>query len=55
MSNPQPVNRLFKVAVRVVQYKDRIRLQLPSTCPVKSVLQQITEILYRVPPMVATA
>jgi hypothetical protein len=49
------INRLFKIAVRVVQYKDRIRLQLPSTCPVKSVLKQITEILYRVPPRVATA
>jgi hypothetical protein len=49
------INRLFKIAVRVVPYKDRIRLHLPSTCPVKPVLKQITEILYRVPPIVATA
>ena len=49
------IHRLFKIAVRVVQYKDRIRLQLPSTCPVKSVLKQITEILYLVPPVVSTA
>jgi hypothetical protein len=27
--------KLFKIAVRVVQYKDRIRLQLPSNCPVR--------------------
>jgi hypothetical protein len=49
------INRLFKIAVRVVQYKDRIRLRLPSTCPVKPVLKQITEILYLVPPMVNTS
>jgi len=48
------INRLFKIAVRVVQYKDRIRLHLPSTCPVKPVLKQITEILYLVPPAVNT-
>ena len=49
------IHRLFKIAVRVVQYKDRIRLQLPSTCPVKPVLKKITEILYLVPPVVRTA
>jgi len=42
--------RLFKIAVRVVQYKDRIKLQLPSTCPVKDILLQVTEILYCIPP-----
>jgi hypothetical protein len=46
------INRLFKVAVRVVQYNDRIRLRLPTTCPVKPVLKKMTEILYLVPPMV---
>lgn len=38
--------KLFKIAVRVVQYKDRIRLQLPNSCPFKAVLHKITEILY---------
>ena len=41
LSNAQPntvMLRLFKLAVRVVQYKDRIKLQLPSQCPVKSLL-----------------
>ena len=27
--------KLFKIAVRVVQYKDRIKLHLPSSCPVR--------------------
>lgn len=38
--------KLFKIAVRVVQYKDRIKLQLPSSYPFKAVLHKITEILY---------
>jgi len=29
-----------------VQYKDRIRLQLPSHCPVKGLIQRVTEILF---------
>ncbi len=49
------INRLFKIAVRVVQYKDRIRLQLPTACPVKHVLKQVTQILYQVPALVRTA
>ncbi|HYQ91200.1 MAG TPA: IS1380 family transposase [Candidatus Competibacteraceae bacterium] len=40
--------KLFKIAVRVVQYKDRIKLQLPSSCPVKALLHQVTEILFQV-------
>ena len=47
----QPVTvilKLFKLAVRVVQYKDRIKLHLPSGCPVKSLLSKVTEILYQV-------
>lgn len=44
------ITRLFKIAARIVQYKDRIRLQLPSTCPVKDILAQVTEILYCIPP-----
>ena len=38
--------KLFKIAVRVMQYKDRIKLQLPSSYPFKAVLHKITEILY---------
>ena len=38
--------KLFKMAVRVVQYKDRIRLQLPTHCPVKGLVQRVTEILF---------
>jgi Transposase DDE domain group 1 len=30
--------KLFKIAVRVVQYKDRVKLQLPSRCPMKALL-----------------
>jgi len=44
------ISKLFKIAVRLVQYKDRIKLHLPTSCPVKSVLIQITELLYQVPP-----
>ncbi|MFW6258738.1 MAG: transposase, partial [Halochromatium sp.] len=35
--------KLFKIAVRVVQYKDRVRLHLPSSCPLKALLKQVTE------------
>ena len=38
--------KLFKIAVRVVQHKDRIRLQLPTNCPVKDLLHRVTEILF---------
>ena len=40
--------KLFKLAVRVVQYQDRVKLQLPSNCPMKHLLIKITEILYQV-------
>lgn len=40
--------KLFKIAVRVVQYKDRIKLHLPSSCPVKDLLRKVTEILFQV-------
>jgi hypothetical protein len=40
--------KLFKIAVRVVQYKDRIKLHLPNSCPVKALLHQVTEILFQV-------
>ena len=38
--------KLFKIAVRVVQYKDRIRLHLPTNCPLKGLLHRMTEILF---------
>lgn len=44
------ISKLFKIAVRLVQYKDRIKLHLPSSCPAKGLLLQITEILYKIPP-----
>lgn len=46
--------KLFKLAVRVVQYKDRIKLHLPSACPVKATLHRITEILYLARPVLVT-
>jgi len=42
--------KLFKIAVRVIQYKDRVKLQLPSHCPVKSLLHTVTEILFQARP-----
>jgi hypothetical protein len=52
MAKAQPATvilKLFKIAVRVVQYKDRVKLHLPTACPVKDLLHRITEILFRVP------
>lgn len=40
---------LFKIAAQVKQYKDRILLHLPSSCPVKALLQRITTLFYVVP------
>jgi len=34
---------LFKIALRVKRYKDRVMLHLPSTCPVKSLLAQVCQ------------
>jgi hypothetical protein len=39
----------FKVAALVRQYKDRMRLHLPSSCPVQGLLQRVTALLYAVP------
>ncbi len=38
--------KLFKIAVRIVQYKDRVKLMLPSSCPVSELLKRVTDILY---------
>jgi Transposase DDE domain group 1 len=40
---------LFKVATQVKQYKDRIRLHLPTSCPVKALLHRVTTLLCAVP------
>jgi len=40
---------LFKVATQVKQYKDRILLHLPTSCPVKGLLQRVTALLSLVP------
>ena len=40
---------LFKIAVQIKQYKDRVLLHLPSSCPVKALLQRVTTLLYVVP------
>lgn len=34
---------LFKIAVRVRQYKDRVLLHLPSACPVKALLAKVCQ------------
>lgn len=38
--------KLFKIAVRVRQYKDRIKLQLPSHVPMQTILHRVCELLY---------
>jgi len=53
LAKAQPMSiilKLFKLAVRVVQYKDRIKLHLPSACPVKELLVRVTEWLYLTKP-----
>jgi Transposase DDE domain group 1 len=40
---------LFKVATQVKQYKDRILLHLPTSCPVKALLHRVTTLLCAVP------
>jgi hypothetical protein len=49
---------LFKIAVRVNQYKDRVLLHLPNACPVKAILAKLCGRLYpttrRMRPTLAT-
>ena len=40
---------LFKVATQIKQYKDRVLLHLPSSCPVKELLHRVTALFYIVP------
>lgn len=49
LSQAQPstvISKLFKIAVQVRQYKNKIVLHLPSACAVKHLLQTLTERLY---------
>ncbi|MDQ1924842.1 IS1380 family transposase [Massilia pseudoviolaceinigra] len=49
LSQAQPstvIAKLFKIAVQVKQYKNRIVLPLPSACPLKHLLHTLTERLY---------
>ncbi len=52
LANAQPstvILTLFKVATQIKQYKDRILLHLPSSCPVKALLYRVTTLLSAVP------
>jgi hypothetical protein len=52
LANAQPTTvilTLFKVAIQIKQYKDRILLPLPSSCPVKALLHRVTALLSAVP------
>ena len=40
---------LFKVATQIKQYKDRILLHLPTSCPVKALLHRVTALLSAIP------
>jgi len=40
---------LCKIATQIKQYKDRILLHLPSSCPVKALLHRVTTLLCAVP------
>ena len=40
---------LFKIATQIKQYKDRILLHLPSSCPVKALLHRGTTLLCAIP------
>jgi Transposase DDE domain group 1 len=57
LAKAQPMTiilKLFKLAVRVIQCKDRIKLHLPSSCPVKGLLHRVTELLYLARPPTPT-
>jgi hypothetical protein len=45
---------LFQIAAQINQYKDRILLHLPTSCPVKALLQRVTTLLCAVPVPVGT-
>lgn len=39
--------KLCKIAMKVVEYKDRIKLRLPHSGPFKKLLQHVTEVFYQ--------
>ena len=43
------IAKLFKIAVKVVEYKDRVKLHLPSSNPMKALLQRVTEAFSALP------
>jgi hypothetical protein len=43
------LHKPLKVATHIKQYKGRMLLHLPSSCPVKAILQRVTALLYHVP------
>src|SRR6516162_6749428 len=43
------IRTLFKLAAQVKQYKDRILLHRPSSCPVQALLHRVTALLCAVP------
>jgi len=46
-AQPIPVIlKLFKLPVRVVTYKDRIKPHLPTKCPVITLLRRVTVCLF---------
>ena len=52
MQRAQPstvIAKLFKIAVKVVEYKDRVKLHLPSSNPMKVLLQRVTEAFAALP------
>src|SRR5262249_16129204 len=52
LAQPQPstiILTLCKIATQVKQHKDRTLLHLPSSCPVKALLQRVTTLLCAVP------
>ena len=40
------LKKFFKLAVRVVAYKDRIKPHLPTSCPIKTLLRRFTDLLF---------
>ncbi|KEQ16409.1 IS1380 family transposase [Endozoicomonas numazuensis] len=44
------IAKLCKIAVKVVEYKDRIKLHLPRSCPFRGLLRHVTEVFYSMPP-----
>ena len=43
------IAKLCKVAGKVVEYKDHVKLHLPRSCPFKGLLRHVTEVFYSMP------